>query len=320
MEKYSSLKLLNKAIVFEHMANSQLKNNKKLYKTAYVQLVIGALTLLVPAISSIIQNNAITPKSLKEGIDNVISELQDLDDTFNSPYWSGLKQVLKAGGGAAAVGTGIGAGVGSMAGGAGAVPGAAIGALIGGGVGTIKGMVDWWQISKLCDKIPEYKKIFDPFKEDMIKLNQKYNDIVNISKKENDFTPENYELIKRKIDEYNKIIRKVQIKSVVISEEAQKIKTGFTEFVDTLSSYSINIFSDLKNVQDAIAKLNPEITKTMMVIDAVMEKIEEKEKEVAIKLTGNPNITNILGTKPSDNTSKKPKKEKSSISTEEIEI
>lgn len=291
MKKYSSNYILYKSKQYESLAISSY--NYELKKLGMAGLAVGVLSVMIPAIIGMAKEKSLSSKSLQEAIDKVNKELGDLNKILVNPIWEGLgtttTSFLTNVGAGAAAGAATGAIIGSVV----PVAGTTVGAAVGVGIGTLGAILGGLigagasvhQINKLTKTLPDHKKVIDDFSSEMQQLSNVYDKITNIDSRKDDISQENYNYITGLINEYNRLLRKVQIKCGVVSADIAELKNGFTEFSDTLAQYNLNISSDLKDVEDAIGKLGPQLTKTLMSVDDLTDAIKKKEKEVVEKTT-----------------------------------
>lgn len=287
--KYSVNKILIKCSQFEYLASSNLK----IKRASALAVARGLGMFLIPTITQVARNRTMTPDSLKDGINQLISELNDLDKTVNNEVWTDIYKTL----GNVLLGAGAGASTAAMVGAAGGsftipiigtIGGAGLGALVGGILGAGKGASDIYQLRKLAKNLPKLKEIYDPLKEDLLKISSALNNVrvvsdkfLNTDKKDEAAVQSGYENLVNSINEYDNLLRKIQLRSTKVADEIETIKTGFTEFAETLTSYGLGITSDLRDVQDALAKLQPELSKATFEVESVKDSMNNAEKNLS---------------------------------------
>lgn len=277
MKKYSSLKVLNKARLFEYLANSQLKvaNKKNLYKLAQVDPVtIFIAMLVVPIIAQAIREHNAKAESLKEAVEKFISELDDIKERFESPY----KQTMKdTGKGFFVVGPG---------------------ALLGAG----------WKAYQLNKEYPKYEKRFEKFKSDITSLLKAYNNLLKCAEEaKQNKNPEMQNKMLSHIAEYDNYLRKVSIGIPIIVNAITELK-GIVDKVIDQASFEI-LQSDFKDVIVALTPLNAKISETIESVDEMKENINnaiKKAQEEAMKKAQTSTTTQLpdQSQKPSTTSSK----------------
>jgi len=275
MKKYSANKILEVSKKYEYAAESY-----KIRKNAVAPLII---MMILPLIAGTINKKATTPKELKEAVDNIISEINDLRSTVQSPKWTIALDYLKdVAVGATIGGLAGGTSVGTATLGLGAAPGWLVGALVGGGIGLVKGVFDHSQVNELVEKFPSLTGLIDKYQKRLELLLSLYGQIKTIHERLDNHSEQNFNSILKLLDNYPMVLRRVQIDGQILYDEIEKIKTGPQEFWDNLSHMTLNIFSDLKNVQDAIMKFGPEATRTSReaedLRDEIKKAVEKAEK------------------------------------------
>ena len=265
--KYHVKKVLLLSEEFEKLSKIE---NDNLYKEAqYGAAAKSVLSLIVPQVLSAIKEEKYTFDNLDESIKQVIKEFNDLDKTLESPVWESLQKMIVN------VGTGAATGAGLLAPtGVGAAGGAAVGAV--GGI--IKSLSDFWQVKKLSDEMPKNKENFTKYKNLLNEFNKKYIELKNIN---NTTDSQASELI---VNQYLILLNNFQSESSIISAIIERMKLSTVKLTDMLSQISFPITSDLKDIQDAINRLQPVISETLLLINKFkndtsksQESLEQKE-------------------------------------------
>jgi hypothetical protein len=244
MKKYSADQLVTFSNSFEKLANKQL------VKTSWAQIAIFVAMIVVPIIVESFRDSQSNAQDLKKAIDNITSELDDIQSRFDHPVWQTMKDTAKSSWNPFV-----------------AMIGAPIAA---------------YNAYQLEQVYPKYKPRIDKFKTDLVSLNNSFNNLIkDLDTAKQSATPEIHQKLTADISSYYDCLRKVQTAAPIIEHDMNDMRTVMTKIMEGGSLGILN--SDFTDVLKAMGPLNAKISETIEKVDEATKLIQKSEQEAQEK-------------------------------------